>query len=42
MVKQLGEIDEELQFCWYTFTDETSMKELFISINKDYIKINGL
>ena len=38
MVKQLGEIDEELQFCWYTFKDEINMKELFISINKDSYK----
>lgn len=38
MVKEIGENDEELQFCWYTFTDETSMKELFISINKDSYK----
>lgn len=38
MVKQLGEIDEELQFCWYSFKDETNMKDLFISINKDSYK----
>ena len=38
MVKEIGEIDEELQFCWYNFTDENTMKELFISINKDSYK----
>ena len=38
MVKQIGEIDEELQFCWYIFNNETNMRELFNSINKDSSK----
>lgn len=38
MVRQIGEMEEELQFCWYSFTTEQGMRELFTSINKDSYK----
>jgi hypothetical protein len=38
MVKQIGEKNGELQFCWYFFTSEKEMRQLFSSINKDSYK----
>ena len=39
MVKLLdNNYEGELHFCWYKFTDENSMRELFNSINKDSTK----